>query len=301
MINKMPEKKVLSADTTEALVKERFRKASKLPPIGLKNKIENELKVLEQEFGPPKLTIKCGQRSYSVCLLRAALHSDFIKRRFGWNGSKKRSDMTLILDEDPAVVEEMIRYLTSDSVYMMQAPDDSTLEISKLNLQSSNGTSARKTSQLCEGPGQRVTSGRLKSFSFSALAFQIRVFTLAKRLEIDGLKKSCRGKIIQELSLDMDRTALLHAISEIYAFFGESDQGLRDMVVATARKNLHVFKKQRGQGYSVSALKDVLVSNTHFCRDFIIDMVRTTPQNCDNDADDNVNEAGGGDNEFDED
>ncbi|OJK02204.1 hypothetical protein ASPACDRAFT_41023 [Aspergillus aculeatus ATCC 16872] len=182
---------------------------------------------------------------------------------------------TLVLQDDPRVVEYVVRYLHwgVSYVYHAKQPSSNTmLKKRKLATESRMDTQSKNMGTQSKSPAP----GR--DLSLVAIYFFTRLYALAKRLEADGLRRACRDAIARALSVDMDRASLMRAIKEMYTCFDESDQVLQDTVVSVALKNLLRLPAHKGEGGRKSTLKDVLDATASFCRDLSIELVKATPQ-----------------------
>lgn len=186
-----------------------------------------------------------------------------------------------MLQEEPALVREMIEYLyTLDYLvsHPLSLPDSSnSSEAPSTNVSEAEDVSADEVVP-CQQPegredqenaSQPDDAPRNPPAAFDPLSFHILMYSLADRMFIEGLKALSNQKAERELIDRLDATSFPHAIFEIYNSTPADDRGLRDMAVRVTMD--HLTKLRSGdEGVPVTFNNSLLKSVPQFCFDLLV-------------------------------
>lgn len=186
-----------------------------------------------------------------------------------------------MLDEEPALVREMIEYFyTMDYLVnpLFSLPDSSnSSEASSTNASEAQDVFANEDvpSQQPEGredqdnASQPDDAPRNPPAAFDPLSFHILMYSLADRMFIEGLKALSNQKAERELIDRLDANSFPRAILEIYNSTPAEDRGLRDMAVRVTMDHLTMLRSG-DEGVPVTFENSLLKNVPQFCFDLLV-------------------------------
>ncbi|KGO75155.1 Uncharacterized protein PITC_058250 [Penicillium italicum] len=188
-------------------------------------------------------TIVCGDGEYAVHKCIVCTRSTFFAKACD-GGFEESSTNTVVLQEEPVLVERMIDYLYSLDYQI----EDCLLD--------SDHDSSEKPPVLCDYEGattftesyaQNAQSGMDDNSlgntdehltPFDPLSFHILMYSLADRMFIEGLKALSKGKVERGLVQRLDANTFQSAIMEIYRKQSKSVGGDTSLGKYCTEKNL---------------------------------------------------------------
>ncbi|CAG8370860.1 unnamed protein product, partial [Penicillium salamii] len=209
------------------------------------------------------LTILCLDEVYAVHKCIVCTRSDFFAKACD-GGFQEASTDEIILQEEPALVREMIEYFyTLDYL----APSTNVSEdVSANEVVPCQQLEGREDQGNASQPDD---AARNPSAAFDSLSFHILMYSLADRMFIEGLKALSNQKAERELIDSLDANSFPGAIFEIYNSTPADDRGLRDMAVRVTMD--HLTKLRRGnEEVPVTFENSLLKSVPQFCFDLLV-------------------------------
>lgn len=115
------------------------------------------------------------------------------------------------------------------------------------------------------------SSGRGED-SNSPMVFNVRVYSIADKYDVQALKKQAKRKFENTVQNCWDMDDIPDAVAQVYASTLTSDRGLREVVSAVAGKNIsRLLSKQK--------FRDVLQETTGFASDLVEGLTRERLEN----------------------
>ncbi|KAI1495165.1 BTB/POZ protein [Biscogniauxia mediterranea] len=142
--------------------------------------------------------------------------------------------------DDPRIVEMMIYYF-----YHLDYNVDSPT--SQANGSSSTSTDANNTTQPNGKKGNRSTKQASNSPSTPNIVTHVRVYSLAEKYLVEGLKRIACDKFKAEVARQWSSQDFLDAVREAYTSTIESDRGLRDVITSAFYDHPTLLDKQDTQ------------------------------------------------------
>ncbi|OQE71308.1 hypothetical protein PENNAL_c0107G00057 [Penicillium nalgiovense] len=194
------------------------------------------------------MSIACGDAVYAVHKCIVCTRSEFFAKACN-SGFKESSTSTVVLQEEPLLVERMIDYLYSLDYRVKDCHSESGHDIleetSTVNdADSPTVFAAKPISHNAESGADEDSLGRPVEpvedsiAEIDPLSFHILMYSLADRMFIAGLKALSKAKVERELLRRLDANTFQSAIVEIYNSTPASDRGLRDLAVQITLNHL---------------------------------------------------------------
>ncbi|KAA8647706.1 uncharacterized protein ATNIH1004_006403 [Aspergillus tanneri] len=214
---------------------------------GSPNTIQSDLFAL----GSTVYEIFLGKKPYE------GMEEEEVQRLFS---EKEASTHKISLDEEPALVKQMIEYL-----YTLDYQVDPHVPVSDACVSDENILA--KSSELQEG--EDTPSTYKPACTSDPLSFHILMYSLADRLFIQGLKALSRQNVQQELVQRLNANSFPQAILEIYNSTPENDRGLRDLVVKITMDHLTTLRSA-DEAEAAAFQDDLLKSVPQFSYDLLV-------------------------------
>ncbi|KAH6847105.1 hypothetical protein B0I37DRAFT_374303 [Chaetomium sp. MPI-CAGE-AT-0009] len=162
------------------------------------------------------LTITCGVDEYKVHKAIVCPRSSFFATACNGLFQEGKTGVVALPDDDPQVVNLMIRYL-----YYLDYPAQPEVQ-----------------DEAVETPQES------KSADCSNLTVHARVYALGEKYDIQGLKTLAIEKFKTEAKVHWNCDEFIRAVEEVYTSTIDQDRGLRDAVVEAIRVHPTVLDKE---------------------------------------------------------
>ncbi|OJJ83803.1 BTB/POZ domain-containing protein [Aspergillus glaucus CBS 516.65] len=219
------------------------------------------------------LTILCGNESFAVHQCIVCTRSNFFSRACGGKFIEA-STHTIKLDEEPALVKQMIEYFYTLDYQVrsfLAAPDRSVLN-RNVPENEERTSSQYKREEPSDNADKFLGLSKLlgeQAPTFDPLCFHVLMYSLADRMFIRGLKVLSQENVKQELVQQLDAVSFPQAIFEIYNSTPPDDRGLRDLAIQYTMNNLTSLRSEE-EGAPAAFGDNLLKSVPQFSYDLLV-------------------------------
>ncbi|KAK3291910.1 BTB/POZ protein [Chaetomium fimeti] len=189
------------------------------------------------------LTVTCRGDEYKVHKAIICPRSPFFASACNGPFQEARTGIIDLPDDDPQAVKLMIRYFYYlDYPQQPEAQDKGPGTPNKVSTKTNFPMPAMAAGAKKSGPKKKVGYSPQPNLTVHA-----RVYALAEKYDIKGLKTLSLGKFEIEADLHWDSDDFMCAVEEVYTSTVDEDRGMRDAVVEAVYNNAGVLEKESMQ------------------------------------------------------
>ncbi|AEO55662.1 hypothetical protein MYCTH_2299733 [Thermothelomyces thermophilus ATCC 42464] len=214
------------------------------------NELLQSLDKLFKEGTYSDLTITCGNDEYKVHKAIICPRSSFFAKACDGLFQEGNTGVVSLPDDDPQAVRLMMHYF-----YHLDYPRQREVKHGFLNKsQSTNpksdvvtnpGSTSGKTSN--KTPKSAYSVPPHQGFEVPNLTIHARLYALAEKYDVQGLKALALEKFKEEARIQWDSDDFIRAAEEAYTSTVDRDRGMRDAVVEAIREHSVVLDKESMQ------------------------------------------------------